>query len=136
MNLSDIMDALADVTFTGIPATSRFAWPQQSVVPPAWIVSYPEEIEYDIVYGEGADKATFPCFYVVGQVDQKSSRDALSDVIDGAGAIKADIEADATLTGGQSAVADSVRVVSCQPETITLGGVVLLAARFDIEVIA
>ncbi len=131
------MDALANVTVTGVPTTSRYGWPQESVVPPAWIVGYPEDIDYDLTEGAAAYvTATFPCFYVVGNVATKAARDKVSVVIGTSASIKTAIEGTAVLTGGTSAVAQTTRVTNCVPQSITVGGVSLLAARFDVEVVA
>ncbi len=135
MDLAAIMDALGGVTLTGLPVTSKYAWPQESVVPPAWIVGY-DNVEFDLTFGRGADTITVPCFYVVGSVVTKDARNRLSVVIGGAYAIKEVIEAVDALNGrGGSPVADSVWVKTCTPDTISIGAVQMLAARFDVEVV-
>ncbi len=135
--MAAVMDALANVTVTGVPTTSRYGWPQKSVVPPAWVIGYPDDIDYDLTEGAaGYVTATFPCFYIVGDVVTKSARDKLSVVIGTSAAIKLAIEGTAVLTGGTSAVAQTTRVTNCSPQTITVGAVSLLAARFDVEVVA
>lgn len=135
MDLAAIMDQLAGVTLTGLPVSSRYAWPQESILPPAWIIGY-DNIEYDLTMGRGADTVTIPCYYVVGSVTTKSARDQLSLAIGGAFAIKEAIEAIASLNGrGGSPVADSTWVKTCSPDTITIGAVPMLAARFDVEVV-
>ncbi len=134
--MAAVMDALAAVTVPSVPATSRFAWPQSSVVPPAWVIGYPV-IEEDLSFGAGYVTATYPCWYVVGEVDQKSARNRLSVILGGTSRIKTAIEGTATLRGsGGSPVAQSTRVTGVQPETVVIGAVSLLAARFDVEVVS
>ncbi len=133
--MAAVMDALAAVTVPSIPASSRFAWPQKSVVPPAWVIGYPQ-IDEDLSFVGGYVTATFPCWYVSGEVDQKSARNRLSVVIGGTSRIKTAIEGTATLNGGTSAVAQSSRVKSVQPESIVVGAVTLIAARFEVEVLS
>ncbi len=134
--MAAVMDALAGVTLSGVPTTSRYGWPQESVVPPAWVVGYPEDIDYDLTEGAaGYVTATFPCFYIVGNVVTKAARDKLALVISGAAGVKIAIEGTAVLSGGGTPVAQTTRVTNCRPQTITVGAVNLLAARFDVEVI-
>lgn len=129
------MDALAGITWTAAPApTYRHAWPASTVVPPAWVIGYPEDIDYDLTFGANYLTATFPCWFIVGKVDEKSARDRIADVISGSVSIKNAIEAKTTLNGGGTPVAQTVRVTKCRPTTIPVGGVELLAARFDVEV--
>ena len=136
MDMAAVMDALAGVTWTATPApTYRHAWPASTVVPPAWVVGYPEDLDYDVSFGANYVTATFPCWFVVGKADEKSARDRLSAVISGATSIKNAIEGTATLKGGGTPVAQTTRVTSCRPTTIPVGGIELLAARFDVEVI-
>ncbi len=134
--MAAVMDALAAVTVPSIPASSRFAWPQSSVVPPAWVIGYPQ-IDEDLSFVGGYVTATFPCWYITGEVDQKSARNRLSVVLGGTSRIKTAIEGTATLNGsGGSPVAQSTRVTSVQPETVVVGAVNLLAARFEVEVLS
>src|SRR6185369_12939381 len=99
----------------------------------AWIVGF-DNIEFDLTYGRGADTVTIPCYYVVGNVTTKSARDRLSLVIGGAYAVKEAIEAVDILNGRGTPVADSTWVKTCTPDTVTIGAVPMLAARFDVEV--
>jgi len=136
VDLAGIMDALAGVALTGLPVTSKYAWPQESVLPPAWIIGY-DNIAFDLTFGRGADTVTIPCYYVVGSVTTKAARDKLSVVIGGANAVKEAIEAVDALNGrGATPVADSTWVKTCTPDTVTIGAVPMLAARFDVEVVA
>jgi len=123
------MDAIA----AAIPdaATERkYAWPQDTVSPPCAVVGYPEDIDFDLTYGRGADTATFPVWFIVGKVVERAARNKLSEVIAGANGIK-----DA-LDGNLGGVVQTLRVTRCRPVTLTIGGISLLAAEFSAEVIA
>lgn len=136
-NLGEIMDALAAAcTEATNPFTSRAqAWPAESVQPPMIVVGYPESIDFDVTFGKanarGADKATVPLFFVLGNVTARTTRDALSALLADATGIKALIE-----SANYNGKLQTVRVTDCRPESIKIAGVDYLAGRFDCEVIA
>jgi hypothetical protein len=95
MILADVMDELAARIDT-IVGLRVFAFPPDSVAPPAAVVTYPEDYSYDETYGRGSDRLTIPVVVMVGKLTDRSSRDNLSVYADGSGvkSIKAVIEAD------------------------------------------
>ena len=131
MDLAAIMDALAGATPSAI-TTRTYAHPVGSVVPPAVVVGYPTEIDFDAVYQEGADRMVIPVFYVCGMVDDAGARTNVSAVISGANSIKTAIETNATLY----TKVDTARVTNATPQMMTIGAVDMIAVRFDVEVLA
>ena len=129
IDLAGTMDALA----AKVPASTYrvFAWPVESITPPCVVIGYPKSIDFDTTFGRGSDTAVFPLWYVVGKVAGKQARDALSDIITGASAIKDTL--DGALTVGANTA--DVRVTDCTPEEITVAGVVYMSACFDCEVV-
>ena len=132
--LSTVMDAIAAELVTDIGATFRVsAYPVGSPNPPQAIVGYPSKLDYDYTFhalgSTGKISATFPIWYVVGQVLDKTSRDALSAVLTGAPGIAE------SLGGTLGGTVDVANVSDCQVETVTIGDVDYLSARFDLEVV-
>lgn len=104
-----------------------------SIFPPAATVSLPE-VSYDSTMGRGCDDATFTVLVLVSRADAESARDEIVAYMAGSGSksVKAAIEGDVTLGGA----ADTTRVVSAAPVSVTLGGVDYIAAEFVINVVA
>lgn len=128
--LKTVMDAIGTTLTAGGVSKRVFPYPVEQAEVPCAIVGYPETIEFDTVYARGSDSATFPIWLLVGVVAGKASRDALSDIITGAAAVKNVL--DGTLGG----VVQTARVIECQPDRVTLDAVTYLAARFDLEVLS
>lgn len=129
--LATTMDALAAKLVAGGVSSRVFAWPEEAVPAPAVVIGYPETIEFDMTFGRGSDKATFPIWFLAGKVIGRATRDAISAIVTGATATKNVL--DGPLTVGANTA--SVRVTECRIETVTVGTVQYLAARFDTEVI-
>jgi hypothetical protein len=127
--MAAIMDALAGAVPTGI-VTRAYGHPVGSVVPPAAVVGYPTEFEYDSVFLRGSDRLVIPVWYVCGSADDASARDTVSAVVGGTGEIKAALEtAPALLAEIQTA-----RVTDATFESVMIGAVPMIAVRFDVEV--
>lgn len=123
------MDELAAALAT-IDGLNTYAYTVQRVTPPAAIVTWPEEINFDATYGRGSDSFTLPVFVLVGKVDARSSRDALAEYLAGSGprSVKAVIDGYAYIE------LDSARVASATVESVTVADVEYLAAIFQIEI--
>jgi hypothetical protein len=128
-SLSAIMDALAAATPVAL-TTKVYPHPVATVIPPAIIVGYPTDIDYDQVYGRASDKLMFPLWAVFGAVSDLAARDELSEALSGSAEIKGAIEASTTLRG----LGCATRVTNAVPETVTIGGVQYISARFTVEV--
>ncbi len=130
MILSAVMDELAAELDT-IAGLRVFAYPTDSVPPPAAVVGYPEKITFDTTMGRGVDKATFPIFVVVGRVTDRSARNLLSVYCDGTGAksVKAVLNAGAPWTAMAS-----VRTGDIDFTTVTVAGIDYLTAVFTVDV--
>lgn len=88
MALSDIMDGLAALVPGGL-AQNVYAWPVDSVTVPCVVVGYPDNIDFDVVFGDGPDQWSIPLWFVVGRTTSKAARDVLSGALDGINDIKA-----------------------------------------------
>lgn len=129
MLLSDVMDELA-AALDGIDGLRTYSYAVPRVSPPAAIVAWPEEIEYDSTYGRGSDSLTVPVFVLVGAVDARTSRDLLAEYLAGSGSrsVKAAVDG-ATFTH-----MDSARVARAKVESVRVAGAEYLAAVFDVEI--
>jgi hypothetical protein len=131
VDLAAIMDALAGAVPAAV--TPRvYAHPVGSVVPPAAVVGYPSALEYDSVFARGADRVVLPVWFVCGAVDDAGARTAVAAVISGTNELKLAIETNATL----ATKVDTARVTDAAIESMVIGGVEMIAVRFDVEVYA
>jgi len=111
-----------------------YPYPADAVSAPAAIVGLPEPVEFDVTLARGADRLTIPVWVLSARVVDRVSAETVAGYMSGtgAGSVKAAIEADPTLDGS----AQSVRVTSAEPVEVTVAAVDLLAATFQVEVIA
>jgi hypothetical protein len=115
-------------TITGLRC---FAYPPDSITPPAAIVAYPEELLFDATYDRGADTMTLPLIVAVGKVHDRNTRNLVDAYCAGSGAssIKAVVEA------GTYTAFDTVRVTRAEFDVVTIGSGDYLAAVFDLDII-
>jgi hypothetical protein len=108
-----------------------FPYPPDSITPPAAIVAYPEEIQFDATYDRGADTLTLPVIVAVGKVHDRSTRKLVAAYCAGSGAssIKAVVEA------GTYTAFDTVRAARAELDIVTIGSADYLAAIFDLDII-
>jgi hypothetical protein len=128
VNLADVMDEIADQLLT-IDGLRVYAWPPDSIEPPAAIVTFPR-IDYDQTMRRGADRYTLPIVVAVGIGDARSAKRRLGAYCDGGGtrSIKTVVEAHAYVS------CDSIRVGSAEFDPIVVGGVEYLAATFETDI--
>lgn len=104
--------------------------PPGSVVPPAAIVSYPENIAYDQTYGRGMTKiGRLQVWVVVGKVVDRAARDRLSGYV-------SEVEATSVklaLEAPGDAPWDDLHVESVDFDVYTEAGVDYMAAGFNIN---
>ncbi len=129
MDLTAIMTALAGAV-PSAAANQVYAHPVGSLAPPAVVVGYPTDVEFDVVFTNASHRLVFPVFYVCGMVDDGGAQVAVSNVFGGTNQIKTAIETNATLlTKVQTA-----RVTDAAFQSVTIGAVDMIAVRFDVEV--
>lgn len=124
-NLTAVMDGIAAQVVGLIPNT--FAWPAESVTPPAAVVGYPTRIEFDLAAGRGGDEMTIPLWVIVGKSGTKAARDQISTWIGDTSSVKSAVD-------GLHAWGDA-RVVDAKVSEITINAVAYLAVEFTIDVI-
>lgn len=130
MNLGAVMQAVADRigTITGLRV---YAYPTDSITPPAAIVGYPDTYSYDETYGRGMDRiADLPVIVAVGKVSDRATRDNITKYVRGSGAtsVKGVIES------GTYTAFDTVRVTGVAFDIITIASVDYLGATFTLDI--
>lgn len=132
-NMSTIMDAIAATMVSQNIAKTAYGYPIPNPTIPCAFVGYPTEVDWITISGGGGAHAKFPLFFLVGNVLEKNSRDALSLVIDGANSVKQSLEGN---LGGviSSMIVDGSPDVAI--ETIIIGDVEYLTAKFILDVFA
>lgn len=129
MNLAPIMDEMAArlKTVGGLRVSAQ---PPKTIVPPAAIVSYPESINYDQTYAHGMTRVNgLKVWLVVGNVTDRSARDALASYVAESGAKSVKL----ALEGGTSPAWDDLHVVSVEFDVITIASVDYIAAGLTIN---
>lgn len=129
MNLATVMDEVGDRLAT-IAGLRVYRYPADNVAPPAAVVTYPEQIDYDGAYARGMDRVTLPVVVLVGKVSDRASRDRVAAYCDGSGArsLKAALEA------GTYTACDTVRVTGAEFDVVQMAGVDYLSAAFTLDI--
>lgn len=127
IDLSATMDAMAVALKDTVNRV--YAWPADSVTVPAAVVGYPTDLNFDLTFQRGGDRAAIPVYFLVGKVSDRTARDRLSEIISGATGIKT------ALDGDLDGAVQSLRVQDCRVEEITIGGVAYLSATFTCDVL-
>jgi hypothetical protein len=133
MNLAAITDELArDLGSVEGLQGRAFGYPPNALVPPAAVVGWPDEINYDLAMGRGAWSVKFPLLIVVGKSDVRSARDAISGYLDSSGPSSVRTALD---RGSAHSAYDSVLVLPSHVGPVTIAGIEYLAALWDVEVV-
>lgn len=130
MDLGNVMQAVADRIAT-IAGLHVYAYPPDTVQPPAAIVTYPGTLTFDETYGRGMDRIEdLGVVLLVGKVSDRASRDLITKWVKGSGAasVKAVIES------GTYTAFDTVRVVKAEFDIIAVAGVEHLAATLTLDI--
>ncbi|MFC0628544.1 hypothetical protein [Kribbella deserti] len=130
MDVGAVMQAVADRIDT-IDNLRVYAYPPDTVNPPAAVVSYPAEYEFDATYGRGMDRISdLPVVVLIGKVSDRTSRDKVAQYVNGTGtaSLKAVIES------GTYTAFDTVRVASVSFDIIAVAGVEYLGATFILDI--
>lgn len=131
LDLAGIMDAIARTAVLSGIVKRAYAWPTLDVSPPALIVGYPTELNYDATMARGSDRAVFPVWVVCGKIDARSTRDIVAAYVSPAGARGVH---DA-LSGDLGGVVQTCRVRSMTIEATTINSVDYTAPRFDLDIL-
>lgn len=129
MNLATVMTEIAAQLDT-IDGLRVYAFPPDSVAPPAAVVSYPEGYDYDATYQRGADSVTLPVVVVVGKPSDRSTVERLGKYADGSGpfSVKQVVEA------GNYTAFEAVRVMDVDFDAVDIGGTTYMAALFSLDI--
>lgn len=130
VNIGDVMDEVAD-RLGAITGLRAYAWPAGTVSPPAAVVNYPESITPTSTYGAGMATMQLVVYILVGQPNDRATRDAASvfSAGSGTGSVKAALEA----TGWTSC--DVMTVGPMEFGTVTVAGVDYLAIQVTVDVV-
>jgi hypothetical protein len=133
LDLPAVMEGMAEA-LSEIDGLRTYPFPPDTVNVPAAVVSFPDEVNYDLTAGRGSDRLELPVHVLVGKVSDRASAGLLGLYlsVEGESSVKDAVEADTTLDGA----AQTVRVVSASVSVITVNGVDYLAATFTIDVVA
>jgi hypothetical protein len=133
VDLSAVMDELADRLRTIPGSLNVFASPPGTVLPPAAIVTYPDTYDFDTTYGRGTDRMALPVWLVVGRPTDPSTKDALAAYCagDGARSIKAVLESN----NDNWESFDQLRVTGVEFDAVRIGDKDYMAAGFNLDII-
>lgn len=84
MILSEVMDELG-AALEAIEGLRVKSYTEQRVNPPMATVNLPRVYTYDSTYGRGSDDIELPIVVYAGRFDAESSRNAISQYVDGSG---------------------------------------------------
>jgi hypothetical protein len=127
-DIGTVMDQIgtALATITGLRV---YDFPPKSAQPPFAFVDMPDQVEFDLAYGRGADRTTINVVVGVADVIDRASRDALAGYAAGSGAssIKAVLDA--------ASIGSSRRVESVKFQPVTLAGGTYVGAVFALDIV-
>lgn len=126
MNLNNAIDQIA-TRLDAMQGYKVFPYPPESVTPPCLIVSYPDEVEYDLTNGRGTDQVKgLVISAVVGKVTSLAARRKVMDLAQGGtGGIKSLIESQ------PFTAFDDIQIVTAQFDEVTIADVDYIAVTFS-----
>jgi hypothetical protein len=130
VNLDEVMAQVGSRLDT-IDGLRVYDYPAESIQPPAAVVTWPEDITYDVAYGRGADRLRMWVILLVGDATARTSRQRLGKYANGSGtgSVKAVIQS------GAYTAFDSVRVAMVRFDPIEYAGTTYAAATFTLDII-
>lgn len=130
MDPNAIAEEIATVLRT-IDGLDVDAYPPATITPPRGIVSYPENIMFDLTYGRGMDRIPdWPVWVVVGRVNSKTARQRIMAYAASVGAVSFKV----VLEAHDWQSCDELTVKSVGFDVITIAGVDYIAAGFHLDI--
>ena len=129
MNLTDVMDQLATRLDT-ISGLRCYAFPADSVTPPAAVVGYPDTYTYDETYGRGMDRMSLPVFVLVARTPDRQARKSIGAYVDGSGTSSVK----AVLESGTYTAFSTLRVESVEITQFNLNGTDFICGEFTLDI--
>lgn len=126
MRLDAVMDEAA-AALQQISGLRVFAYPPETLVPPAGYVSYPQSVDFDEAYGRGEDVITdLPLVLLAGKATSRAARDTVAAWAagDGPKSVKQAMDAWSWTS------CDHLQVTSCEFDVEKIAGVPYLAVHF------
>lgn len=113
-----------------IPGLRVYDTIPDNIVPPAAVIGQ-LTMDYDLVFGRGADAATVDVMVITGRMSERAAQDWLDRLImsTGSTSVKTKLEVDQTAGGSLT----SIRVSRAEPMSVLVSGVDMLAYRFQVE---
>jgi len=130
MDIEAVMDEMATALRTiGSLQGRTFAYPPDSVTPPAALVGYPE-IDYQQSYQRGLDILKFPVWVVVSTNTDRAARAALGPYLAGSGSTSVK----AAIDGGTYTECDVAVVTDGRVTSVRISDIEYLAAEFTVDI--
>jgi hypothetical protein len=133
VTLPEILEAVG-AAIDAIPGLHVYVHAPDVVAAPAAIVELPQSVEYDAVWGRGADVYKLRVLVLVARGSAVAAHAALADYMSGAGprSVKAAVEGSEALADGAAVRVDSVGGVG----GYSVGGTDYAGCRFALDAIA
>lgn len=126
---AELAAALGEITGLQV-----FDYPASTVQPPSGALSYPEEIQYHLQYGDTSIRiAELPIMLVAGKADEQTARITVSGWVSTTGPDSV-INALETYTGFDTI--DDITIATCNFLVVQIGGIDYVAAEFSAGILA
>lgn len=131
--LATVMDAIGTAVATATGIERAYTRPTEGIRPVCVVVGYPDELDFDVTFGNGASHAVFPVWVVLGLQQDAATHTALSSLA--TFAVLDAIASNSTLLALGSVFASGARIESWNLGT-EAAPIVHTAIRFEVEVTA
>lgn len=130
MNLNLVVDQIGD-RLDAIPGYKIFRYPPESVTPPCLIISYPDQVNYDLTNGRGTDEILgLSITGVVGAVTSLAARRKVMDLAGGgSGGLKSLIESQSFSS------CDDIQIESAQFDVVKITEVDYISVTFSATIV-
>lgn len=126
LNLNTAMDSIG-TALGGISGLNVYPYIPDQVTPPAAVVGFPEEVEYDHTMARGKDRALFEVTVLVQKTNDQTARADLAGYMNGAGT------ATDSVKSALDAIGSHVRVARARVGVTNVGELQYLSCSFDVD---